>query len=125
MVLFAVTLMIAGWPTRPDRDWQIGTVVRGSIRDTGDGFTFTLRREVGGTCMDRLVEVHVDEPRSSTICDEVDVAVEGERESHGAFAAARAHGFNNGRYDGCWEHRCDRDAYDRCRRRTRLGDPYP
>jgi hypothetical protein len=114
--LFALTLAIAVWPTRPHADdWHIGYVQRGSIRVTDDGYSFTLVRTLGSRCADRLVEVRGTGPLARTICDDMTVAVHGDTVSHHQVTAVRAHGYNDSKYDRCWEHRCDRAAYVACR----------
>ncbi len=116
VALFVVALVIAAWPRRgcPD-DWQLGYVQRGSLRAVDGGYTFTLVRYDGTRCADHALDVFLEGGLSGSVCEGVEVVVEGRRLSHRTFEAAHVHGFNNGRYDACWKLRCDRDAYHRCR----------
>ncbi len=121
IVLFGITLMIPPWPTR-DRDWQLGEVVRDSLRVTEDGYTFVLARRFGESPADRprcdrFVEVRGEGPLSPTVCTGTTVVVEGTTISRRAFVAEYVQSFNDGKYDLCWEKRCDRAAYDACRGR--------
>lgn len=115
--LFIVTIVSVAWPRSrgcPD-DWQLGYVQRGSLRAVDGGYTFTLVRTLGSRCADPLLDVFLAGGLSDTVCEGVEVVVEGRGLSHRTFEAEHVHGFNNGPYDGCWQLRCDRDAYARCR----------
>lgn len=116
VVLFGVTVIAAARPPRPSAtEWQIGEIERGSIQLTDDGGMFVLHRRVGSRCTDAWLIVRFHGALSPTVCDGVTVAVEGESLSPRDFAAAEVSGFHDGRYDPCWELRCDAEAYDRCR----------
>jgi len=114
-VLFALTIPISALARTSDdtdRDWHLGVVVPGSIRETADGYHFTLVRRVGSSNPGRTLEIWTQRSLPESVCDGVDVFVARDSESERMFSVT---GFNDGKYDHCWEHRCDRAAYVACR----------
>lgn len=114
--LFAITLVFAVWPRgEPERDWQVGRMIRGSLCSDGDRHTFSVARSIGSRCADEVIEVHYQGELSETVCGNMDVYVTGEQTGHQTFTASRVVGFNDGRYDHCWRLRCQPERYQACR----------
>lgn len=114
--LALITVLFVAWPhptCKKLKDWHVGTVEPGSIETTDYGYRFTLLRRLGseGTA-DRIVVRHEGE-LDRTICDGAEVYVS--RYEHADPQFSNVAGFHDGKYDRCWEDRCDAAAYARCR----------
>jgi cytochrome c-type biogenesis protein CcmE len=95
----------------PERVWSGGVVKRGSIVETADGVRFSIHNQWGPATV-----VTYDGPLPDTVCDNADVALEGWVVGD-HFEAMQVIGYNNGRYDPCWEWQCRPDARPlQCRR---------
>lgn len=121
VVLFGLTVIAARHPRPSATEWHVGEVERSSIELTDDGGTFVLHRRVGSRCADSRLTVHFYGALSPTVCGGMTVVVHGESTSHRELEASRVSGFNDGKYDGCWQLRCDAAAYERCRGRSGLS----
>jgi len=99
---------------RHDLEWRGGTVARGSVHRTSDGYAFTLVDPWARTEVDDAFEVTYDGELADTVCGGVDVVVRGW--SDGArFHAVQVDGIGPGKYDPCWEWQC-RPARERPKR---------
>jgi hypothetical protein len=106
VALLLLTLAIR--PSAPAPQWIGGWVLPGSIETTDDGGGFILVEGWGGGDLE-TIEVEFTGELPATICDRrgvrADVALSG-RFRGATFEAATVAGYNNGKYDPCWEQRC-------------------
>ena len=114
--LALITVLFVAWPHTCDRrlkDWHVGIVEPGSIEATDYGYRFTLLRRLGseGTA-DRIVVRH-EGALDNTVCDGAEVYVSRFDEADPQFSNVA--GFHDGKYDHCWQLRCDDAAYAQCR----------
>ena len=110
----AIAMAIRGLVHR-DLEWRAGTIERGSLHHTSDGYALTLVDPWAPTKIDDPVEVLYDGVLPDTVCEGVDVVVQGWLDGT-RFHAEQINGIGPGKYDPCWQWQCrpNRDRPLRC-----------